>query len=213
MTRGATGRYPRRHVACPCPPRAARRRPRGGRPRRAAAAQTEGPDQRPRRRHRRRRRPVGPDARRRAGAAGRRRSATKVNADLVLGAAGKPWTLKAADAKLTFDALTTAKRAIRAKAPGDVGAQALATRTLAVTRVGSPASRRKVAKAPRNATREDHAEAHLPHARRARPRAGPDGASPKQIDAALDDGVNAPRTLHTKLKKTSPAVNANDLAK
>src|SRR3954465_2694014 len=44
----------------------------------------------------------------------------RVNQDLVLGAAGRPWTLKAADAKLTFDALTTAKRALRAKAPGDV---------------------------------------------------------------------------------------------
>src|SRR3954465_4259089 len=35
----------------------------------------------------------------------------KVGADLVLGAAGKPWTLKpVTDAKLKFDALTTAKR-------------------------------------------------------------------------------------------------------
>src|SRR3954452_10100596 len=45
----------------------------------------------------------------------------KVGADLVLGPGGKPWTLKMADAKLQFRGLTTAKRAIRAKAPGDVG--------------------------------------------------------------------------------------------
>ena len=33
------------------------------------------------------------------------------------------------------------------------------------------------------------------------------------VDAALDDGVNAPRRLHTPLKKVSPKVNANDLAR
>jgi lipoprotein-anchoring transpeptidase ErfK/SrfK len=134
----------------------------------------------------------------------------KVNADLVLGAAGKPWTLKAADAKLQFDALTTAKRAIRAKAPGDVGLK-LGHSRLAV-RAWVAGVAQKVAKAPRNATVKITLT-HIYRKRAAHGRALDQKAVAAQVDAALDDGVNAPRTLHTKLKKTSPAVNVNDLQK
>jgi lipoprotein-anchoring transpeptidase ErfK/SrfK len=134
----------------------------------------------------------------------------KVNADLVLGASGKPWTLKAADAKLKFDALTTAKRAIRAKAPGDVGLK-LSHSKLAVRKwVAGVAA--KVVKAPKNATVKITLK-HIYRKRATRGRALDQKTVAKQIDAALDDGVNAPRTLHAKLKKTSPAVNANDLAR
>src|SRR3981189_2954434 len=42
----------------------------------------------------------------------------RVNQPVVLGAAGRPWTLTPEQAKLSFDALTTAKRALRATAPG-----------------------------------------------------------------------------------------------
>ncbi|HWH96532.1 MAG TPA: L,D-transpeptidase [Baekduia sp.] len=134
----------------------------------------------------------------------------KVNADLVLGAAGKPWTLKVADAKLTFDALTTAKRAIRAKAPGDVGLKLTHSRLAVRAWVAGVAA--KVAKAPRDATVRITLK-HIYRKRAAHGRALDQKAVAAQIDAALDDGVNAPRTLHTKLVKTSPKVSMNDLAK
>src|ERR1044071_5670229 len=73
----------------------------------------------------------------------------KVNADLVLGAGGKPWTLKAADAKLKFDSLTTAKRAIRAKTPGDVGLKLSHSKNAVKAWVAGVAA--KVAKAPKDA--------------------------------------------------------------
>jgi lipoprotein-anchoring transpeptidase ErfK/SrfK len=134
----------------------------------------------------------------------------KVNADLVLGAAGKPWTLKAADAKQTFDALTTAKRALRAKAPGDVGLKLGHSKVSVREWVAGVAA--KVAKASRNATVKITLT-HIYRKRAAHGRALDQKAVAAQIDAALDDGVTAPRTLHTALKKTSPAVNINDLAK
>jgi lipoprotein-anchoring transpeptidase ErfK/SrfK len=134
----------------------------------------------------------------------------KVNADLVLGAAGRPWTLKAADAKLVFDSLTTAKRAIRAKAPGDVGVKLTHSRLAVKAFVAKVAA--KVAKAPKDA-RVRITLTHIYRTRATHGRALDQTKVAKEIDAALDDFANAPRTLHTKLKKTSPAVNANDLAK
>jgi lipoprotein-anchoring transpeptidase ErfK/SrfK len=134
----------------------------------------------------------------------------KIGADLILGAAGKPWTLKAADAKLQFDALTTAKRAIRAKGPGDVGLKLSHSRLAVRAWVAGVAA--KVAKAPRNATVKITLT-HIYRQRAAHGRALDQKGVADQVDAALDDGVNAPRTLHTKLVKTSPKVNANDLAK
>jgi lipoprotein-anchoring transpeptidase ErfK/SrfK len=134
----------------------------------------------------------------------------RVNQDLVLGAAGRPWTLKAADAKLTFDALTTAKRALRAKAPGDVGLKLSHSRLAVRAWVEGIAG--KVAKAPRDATVKITLT-HIYRKRAAHGRALDQQAVAGQIDAALDDGVNAPRRLHTALKKVSPKVNANDLKK
>lgn len=134
----------------------------------------------------------------------------KVDADLVLGAAGKPWALKAADAKLSFDALTTAKRALRAKKPGDVGLKLSHSKLAVRAWVAGVAA--KVAKAPKNATVKITLT-HIYRTRATHGRALDQATVAKQIDAALDDGVNAPRTLHARLKKTSPAVNVNDLKK
>jgi lipoprotein-anchoring transpeptidase ErfK/SrfK len=134
----------------------------------------------------------------------------KVNADLILGAAGKPWTLKAADAKLTFDALTTAKRAIRAKAPGDVGLKLSHSKLAVRAWVAGVAA--KVSKAPKNATVKITLT-HIYRTRSTHGRALDQAGVAKQVDAALDDGVTAPRTLHTALQKTSPKINANDLKK
>jgi lipoprotein-anchoring transpeptidase ErfK/SrfK len=135
----------------------------------------------------------------------------KANADLTLGAAGKPWKLNPAkDAKLQFDALTTAKRAIRAKAPGDVGLKLSHSKLSVRAWVAGVAG--KVAKAPRNATVKITLT-HIYRKRAAHGRALDQKAVATQVDAALDDGVTAPRTLHTALVKTSPKVNINDLAK
>jgi lipoprotein-anchoring transpeptidase ErfK/SrfK len=132
----------------------------------------------------------------------------RVNQDLVLGAAGKPWTLKAADAKVTFDALTTAKRALRAKQPGDVGLKLSHSRLAVRAWVASIAA--KVAKAPRNATVRISLT-HIYRRRGAHGRALDERTVAQQIDAAFDDGVTAPRHVHAKLKKTSPKVNMDDL--
>jgi lipoprotein-anchoring transpeptidase ErfK/SrfK len=136
---------------------------------------------------------------------------TKVNAKLTLGAAGRPWTLDpVADAKLKFDALTTAKRALRARQPGDVGLKLSHSKLAVRAWVASIAP--KVAKAPRNATVKITLT-HIYRKRAAHGRALDQKSVATQIDAALDDGTNAPRTLHSKLVRTSPQVNANDLAK
>jgi lipoprotein-anchoring transpeptidase ErfK/SrfK len=134
----------------------------------------------------------------------------RVNQDLVLGAAGKPWTLKVADAKLTFDALTTAKRALRAKVPGDVPLKLTHSRLAVRAWVASVAG--KVSKAPRNATVRITLT-HIYRKRAAHGRALDQTGVAEQVDAALDDGINAPRRLHTALKKTSPKININDLQK
>jgi lipoprotein-anchoring transpeptidase ErfK/SrfK len=132
----------------------------------------------------------------------------RVNADLVLGAAGKPWTLKPADAKLTFDALTTAKRALRATAPGEVPLKLSHSKIAVREWVAGIAA--KVGSAPRDAT----VKITLTHIYRKRAKHGralDQTSVAQQVDAALDDGVTAPRVLHTALKQTSPKVNANDL--
>lgn len=134
----------------------------------------------------------------------------RVNRDLVLGAAGRPWTLKAADAKLTFDALTTAKRALRAQHPGDVGLKLTHSRLAVRAWIAGIAT--KVGRPARDAT----VRITLTHIYRKRARLGlglDQKAAAAQVDAALDDGVNAPRVLHTSLVKVSPKVNANDLAR
>ena len=134
----------------------------------------------------------------------------RIAQDLVLGASGKPWTLKVADAKLQFDALTTAKRALRAKAPGEVPLKLSHSRLAVRAWVAQVAA--KVYQQPRDAT----VKITLRHIYRKRAKHGR-ALDQKQvaadIDAALDAGVNAPRRVHAPLEKVSPKVNANDLAR
>jgi lipoprotein-anchoring transpeptidase ErfK/SrfK len=134
----------------------------------------------------------------------------RIGQDLVLGASGKPWTLTMTDAKVQFDALTTAKRALRAKVPGEVPLKLSHSRLAVRAWVASVAE--KVLQKPRDAT----VRITLRHIYRKRAKHGR-ALDQKQVaadvDAALDDGVNAPRRLHTRLKKVSPKVNANDLAR
>lgn len=133
--------------------------------------------------------------------------APKLQTDLVLGAAGRPWTLTADEAKLTFDALTTAKRALRAKAPGAVPLKLSHSRLAVrawVARVG-----RRVDRPARDAKLQ--ITVRKMKVTRARHGKGLDErAAAKLVDAALDDPA-APRRLHVKLRRTSPQVSVNDL--
>jgi lipoprotein-anchoring transpeptidase ErfK/SrfK len=133
--------------------------------------------------------------------------APRILTDLVLGAAGKPWTLTAADAKLTFDALTTAKRALRAKAPGEVPLKLSHSRLAVRAWVAGVAG--KVRKAPRNATVRITLR-KIYTRRAAHGKALDEKGVAAMVDAALDDQA-APRRLHTKLVKVSPKIAVKDL--
>jgi hypothetical protein len=128
--------------------------------------------------------------------------------DLVLGAGGRPWTLKVADAKFVFDSVRTAKRALYAKAgttsvPLALGHSRLAVRAFVAgiaSHVGHPA-------------RDASMRITLRHifVRQGRPGTALDqAAAAKAIDAALDDPA-APRVLHARLVSARSSVTANDL--
>jgi lipoprotein-anchoring transpeptidase ErfK/SrfK len=136
--------------------------------------------------------------------------APRLAPDLLIGAAGKPWTLKMADAKLKFDADRTAKRALYAKAGLTQVAPAISHSRLAVKafvedvakQVGKPARDARIKITLRHIFRE-----------RSRPGRGLDVATArKAIDAAIDDPA-APRVLHQRLTRTRAKVNANDLVR
>jgi len=123
-------------------------------------------------------------------------------ADLVLGVAGKPWTLRLADARFDLDEVRTAKRALYAKKPGDVPLAITFSRAATKAFVAQVA--RKVARAPRNASaritlrrvtfRRDRIGYALDQ-RRAR----------RLVDAALADPA-APRVLHQRLSRVRAKV-------
>ncbi len=136
--------------------------------------------------------------------------APRLAPDLLIGVAGKPWTLKMADAKLKLDADRTAKRALYAKAGVTQVAPAISHSRLAVKafvedvakQVGKPARDARIKITLRHIYRE-----------RSRPGRGLDvAAARKAIDAAIDDPA-APRVLHQRLTRTRAKVNANDLAR
>jgi hypothetical protein len=113
-----------------------------------------------------------------------------------------------AAAKLKFDALTTAKRALRATQPGEVPLKLSHSRLAVRAWVASVAA--KVGKAPRDATVKITLT-HIYRKRGAHGHALDQTAVAKAVDAALDDGLTAPRRLHTRLTTVSPKVNMNDL--
>jgi len=136
--------------------------------------------------------------------------APRLAPDLLIGVAGRPWTLKMADAKLKLDSARTAKRALYAKAGVTQVAAAISHSRLAVKafveqiagKVGKPARDAKI-------------KITLRHIYRARSRPGLGlsvDAARKAIDAAIDDPA-APRVLHQPLTRVRAKVNANDLAR
>lgn len=135
---------------------------------------------------------------------------SRLAADLVLGAAGRPWTLTMVDAKFQLDAIRTAKRALYAKAGTTQVAPAISHSRLAVKAFAEGVAK-QVAVAPRDAKIKITLR-HI-YRQRSKPGRGLDvAATRKAIDAALDDPA-APRVLHQALVKVPAKVNAKDLAK
>ncbi|MEN3285475.1 MAG: hypothetical protein V7607_6615 [Solirubrobacteraceae bacterium] len=136
--------------------------------------------------------------------------APRLTGDLLIGVAGRPWTLKMADAKLKLDSERTAKRALYAKA--DVAQVAPAISHLhAAVRAFVEGIAKKVGKPARDA----RIKITLRHIFRERSRPGRKldvDAARKAIDAALDDPA-APRVLHQPLTRVRAKVNADDLAR
>jgi lipoprotein-anchoring transpeptidase ErfK/SrfK len=136
--------------------------------------------------------------------------APRLQGPMVLGAAGRPWNLTVAEAKLKLDSTRTAKRALYAKAgvttvPPAISHSRAAVRDF-VTRVAA-----QVRKAPRNA----RIRITVRHIFREKSRVGralPIDATRKAIDAQLDDPA-APRKVHARLTKVKPRVTFANLAR
>jgi hypothetical protein len=136
--------------------------------------------------------------------------APRLGGDLLIGVAGRPWTLKMADAKLKLDSERTAKRALYAKAGVTQVAPAITHSRLAVR-----AFVEGIAKHVDKPARDARIKITLRHIFRERSRYGHGidvDAARKAIDAAIDDPA-APRVLHQKLTKVRAKVNAADLAR
>ena len=136
--------------------------------------------------------------------------APRLAGDVLIGVAGRPWTLKMADAKLKLDSDRTAKRALYAKADVTQVAPAI-THSRAAVRTFVEGIAKKVGKPARDA----RIKITLRHIFRERSRYGRKldvDAARKAIDAALDDPA-APRVLHQPLTRVRAKVNADDLAR
>jgi lipoprotein-anchoring transpeptidase ErfK/SrfK len=135
--------------------------------------------------------------------------APRLTGDLLIGVAGRPWTLKMIDAKLELDSERTAKRALYAKPDVTQVAPAI-THSRTVVRTFVEGIAKEVGKPARDA----RIKITLRHIFRERSRAGRKldvAAARKAIDTALDDPA-APRVLHQPLTRVRAKVNANDLA-
>jgi lipoprotein-anchoring transpeptidase ErfK/SrfK len=136
--------------------------------------------------------------------------APRLQAPMVLGAAGRPWTLTMAEAKLKLDSTRTAKRALYAKAgvttvPPAISHSRAAVRDF-VTRVAA-----RVRKAPRDAAIKITVR-HIFREKSHNGRALPIDSARAAIDAQVDDPA-APRKVHARLAKVKPRVTFANLAR
>src|SRR5919202_2846168 len=136
--------------------------------------------------------------------------APRLQGDMILGAAGRPWPLTMAQAQLRLDSVRTAKRALYAKAgvtavPPAITHSRAAVRDF-VTRVAA-----RVRRAPRDAA----IKITIRHIFREKSRTGRAlqiDATRAAIDAQLDDPA-APRKVHVRLVKVRPKVTFANLAR
>jgi hypothetical protein len=136
--------------------------------------------------------------------------APRLQGDFVLGAAGRPWTLTMAEAKLKLDSVRTAKRALYAKA-GVTAVPPAITHSRAAVRAFVNRVAGRVRKAPRNAAIRITVR-HIFRSHSRRGKALPVASTRASIDAALDDPA-APRRGHVRLVPVSPKVTYANLAR
>src|SRR4051794_32978220 len=136
--------------------------------------------------------------------------APRLQGDMILGAAGRPWPLTMAQAQLKLDSVRTAKRALYAKA-GVTAVPPAITHSRAAVRdfVGRVAAR--VGKAPRDAK----IKITVRHIFREKSRVGRAlsiDSTRAAIDAQIDDPA-VPRKVHAPLVKVKPKVTFANLAR
>ena len=136
--------------------------------------------------------------------------APRLQGDMILGAAGRPWPLTMAQAQLKLDSVRTAKRAFYAKA-GVTAVPPKITHSRAAVAAFVQRVAARVGTAPRNAairiTLRHIFRSHSRHGR-----ALPIASTQAAIDAALDDPA-AVRKVHARLVRTSPRVTAGNLGR
>ena len=136
--------------------------------------------------------------------------APRYQGDMILGAAGIPWKLPMAEAKLKLDSTRTAKRALYAKAGVTTVAPKL-THSRAAVRAFVERVAGRVRKAPKNAAIKitvKHIFRERGHGGRVLPIAG----TRKVIDAQLDDPA-APRAVHAPLRPVKAKITFQNLAR
>jgi lipoprotein-anchoring transpeptidase ErfK/SrfK len=134
--------------------------------------------------------------------------APRYEADLVIGIAGRPWTLKMKKAKLRFDPVRTAKRALYSQPPVTTVLPKVSHAHLVVRafvrsiarRVGRPARDAQIRITLRHIFRRHSRPGHVLAI----------GATRRLIDAAIDDPAT-PRLLHKALTPLAPRVTAKQL--
>jgi lipoprotein-anchoring transpeptidase ErfK/SrfK len=136
--------------------------------------------------------------------------APRLQGDMILGAAGIPWKLTMAEAKLKLDSVRTAKRALYAKAGVTAVPPAISHSRLAVKAFVERVNGR-VRRSARNASIRITVR-HIFRKRARHGRALPVTRTRAAIDAALGDPA-APRKVHQKLVKVSPKVTYANLAR
>jgi lipoprotein-anchoring transpeptidase ErfK/SrfK len=136
--------------------------------------------------------------------------APRLNRSVVVRAAGRRFELTSAQAKLTFDAERSARRALKATVPGPV-APALRHSRLAVG-----AWLAGVAKTVYRAPRDARLRITLRHLRVSHSKPGkrlPDKRLQTRINAALDDAAVAPRFFPTALVPVQARMRVKDVRK
>src|SRR3954453_10641566 len=136
--------------------------------------------------------------------------APRYQADLVIAVAGRPWTLKMKKAKLRFDPVRTAKRALYSQPPVTTVLPKVSHAHLVVK-----AFVESVAAKVNRAARDARIRIPLRHIFRTHSRPGhvlAIGAMRRLIDAAIDDPAT-PRALHKTLTPVAPNVTAKRLAR
>ena len=136
--------------------------------------------------------------------------APRLQGDMILGAAGIPWKLTMAEAKLKLDSVRTAKRALYATA-GVTAVPPAITHSRAAVRDFVERVAARVRRNPKDAAINITVR-HIFREKSHNGRALPVAATRNAIDAQLDDPA-APRKVHAPLTTVKPKVTFANLAR